>query len=92
VPESYWRELLSGPIRVTVSSPSAAAWHSLADASANFRLGETVLLALVVLGEDGPAGASETVVSAVLSALQAVGLESDARALAVEALLASGKG
>ncbi|MBM3489522.1 MAG: hypothetical protein FJX68_03585 [Alphaproteobacteria bacterium] len=52
------------------------------------RLGETVALALIVLGSGGPAKASATSLQAVLEALRAVGLQTEARHLALEALVA----
>ena len=54
------------------------------------RGGETVLLALLALGEAGPARADPLVLAAVLPALSAVGLEREARALAIEAAIARG--
>lgn len=54
------------------------------------RLGETVLLALLALGDDGPAGASPLLLREVLISLRATGFEKEARALAVEAALAAG--
>ena len=54
------------------------------------RLGETVLLALLALGDDGPAGASPLLLREVVLSLRATGFEKEARALAVEAALAAG--
>ena len=54
------------------------------------RLGETVLLSLLALGESGPGEADPVVLSRVLSSLGNIGLEAEARALAVEAALAAG--
>jgi hypothetical protein len=54
------------------------------------RLGETVLLALLALGDDGPAGASPLLLREVLISLRATGFDKEARALAVEAALAAG--
>ena len=54
------------------------------------RLGETVLLSLLALGESGPGDADPVVLSRVLSSLRNIGLEAEARALAVEAALAAG--
>lgn len=52
--------------------------------------GEIVLLGLVGLGEAGSARAAPQVISQVLRSLRAVGLEEEARALALEAALAAG--
>jgi hypothetical protein len=50
-------------------------------------VGETVALSLAALGEEGPATASTGTLTAVLSALKLVGLEKDARQLALEAAI-----
>lgn len=70
--------------------PSAAFLYALQDASEARRLGETVLLSLIVLGEAGPAEAHDMALGAVLGALVRVGLEREARLLAIEAALAKG--
>jgi len=54
------------------------------------RVAETVLLALLALGEKGPAGADPLVLRQVLISLGAAGFEDEARAMAVEAALAAG--
>ena len=54
------------------------------------RLGETVLLALLALGDEGPAGASPLLLREVLISLRAIGFHKEARALAIEAALAAG--
>ncbi len=69
--------------------PDAALLYALDEASESRRLGETVLLSLIVLGEQGPESHTFAL-SAVLVALSRIGLEAEARALAIEAALASG--
>ncbi|MBT7943143.1 MAG: hypothetical protein HN719_07290, partial [Alphaproteobacteria bacterium] len=54
------------------------------------RVAETVMLALMALGEDGPAGADPLLLRQVLVSLRTAGFETEARALAVEAALAAG--
>jgi len=54
------------------------------------RVGETVMLALLALGDDGPAGASPLLLREVLLSLHATGFDKEARDLAVEAALAAG--
>ena len=70
--------------------PSAALLYALDEASASRRVGETVLLSLIILGEDGPGKSHAFALSAVLTALSRVGLDREARALAIEAALARG--
>lgn len=54
------------------------------------RIGETVLLALIAIGENGPANMEVGALSDVLKALSAVGLKEEARRLALEAALTNG--
>ena len=90
VPESLWQELMSSSLTVTAYLPSVQLWRSLETASRKHRVGETVMLSLLALGEVGPAGANPTTLHAVVSALKGVGLDSDARKLALESALAKG--
>ena len=62
----------------------------LSHAATDKRVGESVLLSLVMIGEGGPAQAHPIALSSTLSALGAIGLEREARALAIEAALAAG--
>jgi hypothetical protein len=71
-------------------APNAALLYALDEASESRRIGETVLLSLIVLGADGPGESHAYALSAALTALTRVGLEAEARDLAIEAALASG--
>ncbi len=70
--------------------PDAAFLYALEDASEARRVGETVILSLIVLGEAGPAGAHPMALGAVISGLSRIDLEREARALAIEAALGNG--
>jgi len=54
------------------------------------RVAETVMLALMALGEGGPAGADPLLLRQILVSLRAAGFEAEARSMAVEAALAAG--
>jgi len=69
---------------VPASAPAASALKPKS------RLAETVLLALLALGDDGPAGADSLVLRQVLISLRAAGFEKEARSMSVEAALAAG--
>ena len=71
-------------------APSAALLYALDEASESRRIGETVLLSLIVLGPGGPGESHAFALSAALTALTRVGLEAEARGLAIEAALANG--
>ncbi len=70
--------------------PDGALLFALRDASDMGRVGETVLLSILIIGESGPAECHPTALMAALSALRGVGLEREARALAIEAAVAKG--
>ena len=61
---------------------------TLEDAAAHRRIGETALLALWIAADAGPAGPVSGDRVRIVRALKAVGLEVDARAFALEGLLA----
>lgn len=85
-----WMSLMDRRTRTSMEMPQPHIWNGLALAADNGRVGETVLLSLIALGEDGPAGASPLLLSRVIESLMVVGLEQDARRIAVEAALAQG--
>ena len=85
-----WSAIAANGEVVIRSLPNAALVYALEDASVSRHIGETVLLSLVVLGEPGLDEAHTMALSVVLSALSRVGLQAEARALAIEAALASG--
>ena len=63
---------------------------ALKAAARDGRLGETVLLALLALGGDGTATSDPLRLGAVVEALRAVGLDREARLVALEAAFAGG--
>ena len=90
VTNADWMSLMERDVRQSASFPSPHIWNGLNNAAANQRVGETVLMALIALGNDGPAGASPIVLSHVISALTRIGLEDEARRFAVEAAITYG--
>lgn len=90
VDPELWEPLFEGPQSETATMPSPALFHGLRRAAAGRRIGETVLLTLLSLGKEGPSKASPTVVGATIRALRQVGLEKEARALALEAAFGAG--
>lgn len=90
VPLSAWQALLSDPDGEPAGMPPLAIWQALKDASANGRRGESVALVLLAIGAAGPANANPVALDAAIEALHKLGLDQDARRIAVEAALASG--
>lgn len=90
VPEIAWAGLSGDPAASAEAPPSDPIWTGMIDAAASGRVGETVLSAAIVSGEGGPAATPPLLMASVVRALKDVGLEADARRLAVEALVARG--
>ncbi len=65
-------------------------WLALQQAAADARLGETILLALVMIGDRNLQQVNPLALYGAVSALHTVGLVEEARRLAVEAALAAG--
>jgi hypothetical protein len=59
-------------------------WYALERAARDGRRGETVALALIAIGPRGPAASGALTMPQVIEALRRAGLDSDARALALE--------
>jgi len=81
---------LSNPVAMTqVASP--ALLKQLQQAAENERIGEVVSLSAMLLGGDSLSRVSDETLVAVLKALQSVGMDQEARAVARDSLLALGR-
>ncbi len=87
VPDPAWWHELAPPLQRQANVPAGALWRGLDRASAAKRLGETVLFALDMLN-GAPTAAHPEVLTACLRALRAVGLDQEARQIAVATALA----
>lgn len=87
-PEDDWLNLLDGPALINGKVSRSAITVGLTQAAAAQRRGETALYALLSLGELRDSEPSEF--ARLVWALNAAGLQADARALAVEIALAYG--
>jgi hypothetical protein len=76
--------------RQAVQMPDMSLWLGLGSAFDAGRIGETALFSLAVLGPSGPSGAAPQTTALVLDALRAASLDTDARALALEAAILGG--
>lgn len=90
VPASIWSEMIEGTSHTAMLAPYPTHWFLLQNAASQGRVGETVLLSLVSLGDGGPARAEPVVLHHVLTSLRAIGLDREARAMALEAVVAAG--
>ena len=91
VPAELWQSLLDRPFAGADGNGLNRVWaHGVETASADFRLGETVLLATVGAGDAGDKGLSLADAARTIVALRRIGLQSEARRLAVETAMAAG--
>lgn len=85
-----WLEVAARSDEEGTPAPRAALLFALEEASEAGRLGETILLALLAFGDGGPLQSHPLTVENVLRALTRVGLEQEARQLAIEVVAANG--
>ncbi|SCA57930.1 exported hypothetical protein [Candidatus Terasakiella magnetica] len=90
VSDQLWLSLMQGPKLAMGQAPKAGIWLKMNKAAMAGRLGETVLLALHGLGHEKTANMDSNYLRDALFALRSVGLERDARAVAVETSLQAG--
>lgn len=90
VPERYWQDLVQPPRRHKASMPQAAYPQALEQAAKGSRVAETILLLILMAGSAMPAENEAGLLEAAISALRTIGLEAEARSLALEAALAHG--
>lgn len=81
-----WLRALSTDERYRITVPSTALLYRLENAALNGRIGETVAMTAVILGDDGARLTHSSLIVRTLDALQDAGLENEARALAIEAI------
>jgi hypothetical protein len=88
VPATAWQQLIVG-LPEAVPAPPAPLWGALAGTATRRQVGETVLLALHMMG-GRPETAHPQAVAAALRGLRAVGLDQEARDIAIATALAMG--
>ena len=82
-----WAPFLDEPAFVETVVPNIGLRYGMRDAARDGRAGEALTLALILLGEGGPAAAGPVALGAVIRVLRAFDLDDDARAIAIEALI-----
>ena len=90
VSDDLWEALLRGGARAGVLAPDPAYMRAFRIAASAGRRGETVLLAILLLGGGNLAEGGPALLSEIVIGLRKVGLENEARRLAIEAVLAGG--
>ena len=89
VPPEMWMETV-GPGREMAALPPPGLVAALDRSAKDGRVGETVLLALTVLGADAPGKLHPSAIGPVVRALVGIGLAREARALALEVAFGAG--
>jgi len=89
VAAEVWSGLIGGA-HAGAAMPDPAVWRALDRAATDGRRAEAVGLALIALGTEGPEKAHPIVLATVVAALRRLGLEADARTLALEAVASGG--
>lgn len=87
---AQWDAIYDGAVTEAVTMPPLVYWRGMMEAAQSDRVGEAVLLALAVIGDSDVAGLNPAVLSNVLRAMRAIGLDREARALALEAAILGG--
>lgn len=82
--------LVAGSRPVSDPHPTVAVWNGLGEAARSGRSGDTVALALIAAGDQGLDKLSPLTQARIIQSLMVSGRAVDARALAVEAVLAAG--
>ena len=83
-----WKNVISSKnIFEMENIPATALRYQLLDAAKNNRIAEVVSISLIMLGSEGPSKSGLVSLNAVIRALREIGLEADARAIAIEAAI-----
>jgi len=87
VPATLWARTLGGSAG-PAGLPDPVVWTRLARAGTEGSMAETLALAVILLGPEGPAGAHPLVSAHAVSGLTRAGLTAEARQVATEAMVA----
>jgi hypothetical protein len=87
---SLWESLVINDEKTIGILPDPVIWQRLDAIAKTGKIGETITLAMIMMGNDGPSMAGPLVMGHVVRVLTLNGFEDDARALSVEAALAIG--
>lgn len=85
-----WRDILGDFKRQTVAIPDHSYRAALFEAASEMRVGETILLASIIVGLDRVGQLEMGVLHDVVTAMQKIGLADEARALVMEAAVEKG--
>jgi len=97
IPDAFWPEIMGSDMAGSgeggagsPATPSLPVWRGLLKAEAEGDRGGVATHALAALSSAGPGGLAPQVITSIVRALTSVGLEREARAIALEAMVAHG--
>jgi len=90
VPGALWSDVVDADRTAAGLLPPGAIRALLSDATAAGRVGETVALSLIMLGEEGASRVNFAAAEQVIAALSGIGQKDAARQIALEAAVAAG--
>ncbi|MEX0300100.1 MAG: hypothetical protein AB3N28_13595 [Kordiimonas sp.] len=90
VSEASWKLLEGGPAGFSGSTPSAALWRGYLMAVQNRDVPKALARSFALMAERGPAGVSGALAGSLVGGLQELGLEDEARRIAIEILVGQG--
>ena len=89
VPEEKWTDLISDSHAQNVGSIPLGVWREMIRAVGENKPAQSIILSLIAMGPDGPGSLDAAGISTVIRLLRSLGLEQEARKVAIEALVAN---
>ncbi len=89
VAEDKWAELITENKQEGVQPIPLAVWREMIKAVGENKPAEALLLSLIAMGEEGPGSLDASGLSTIIRLLRSVGLEQEARKVAIEAMVAN---
>ncbi|MBL4602156.1 MAG: hypothetical protein JKY84_05390, partial [Emcibacteraceae bacterium] len=88
VSEEKWADLITDNHPENVQAIPLAVWCELIKSVGENKPAQSIILSLIAMGQDGPGSLDASGISTVIRILRSFGLESEARKIAIEALVA----
>ena len=89
VSEKKWADLITDNHPENVQSIPLAVWRELIKSVGENKPAQSIILSLIAMGQEGPGSLDASGISTVIRTLRSFGLESEARKIAIEALVAN---
>lgn len=89
VSEEKWEDLITESRSENVQAIPIAVWRDLIRSIGENKQGQSLVLALIAMGQKGPGALDPTGISTIIRTLRSFGMEQEARKVAIEALVAN---